>query len=107
MAQPTGRQGKTKNLIETCAATLILASIRDFVTTLLANPICCLLRLIAYAGWWSTQAVYTPNDSKDQISKRHEFALLVECSPAAATHVMTAMMTVGGQLHETTNKRDL
>jgi len=48
--------------------------------------------------------VYTPNDSKDQLSKWHEFALLVESSQAvdmAATHVMTAMMTVSGQLHET------
>ena len=54
--------------------------------------------------------MYIPYDSKDQISKRHEFALLVESSQAvdmAATHVITAMMTVSGQLHETKNKRDL
>jgi hypothetical protein len=48
---------------------------------LLANTICCLLhvvnsmcRMVVYT------AVCTPYDSKDKISKRIEFALLVESS---------------------------
>ena len=61
--------------------TVVLA-VRDFVTTHCKVPIAvCCISLIAYAGWWSTQAVHIPNDSKDQIWKRHEFALLVESRP--------------------------
>ncbi len=51
--------------------------------------------------------MYTPNDSKDKIPKQHEFALLVESSPAVDTaatnimHDMAAMMAVSVQLQET------
>jgi hypothetical protein len=53
--------------------------------------------------------VYTPYDSKDKISKQHEFALLVETSTSQAVdmaatnimHDMTAMMAVRVQLHDT------
>ena len=107
MGQPTGRQGKIKNWIETCAATLIVASIRDCLTTCLQIPaaVYCMW-LIAYAEWWSTQAAYTPKWQQRPTWNQHECTLVVGSSPAvdmAATnimHDMTTMMAVSVQLHE-------